>query len=155
MTSYSCKWSHVRFQLETEATRNRTLCKLHEVSLGVVAHRINCWTPGTPITNKHYACTTQNHTNSIFFGKIPNFRLFWLVVFIVWKGFCFFLEYSQTHFSCLFLPMLKGWKNCQFLTKISDKTPLEKAQIFDFFNLLFLQSGNAYFLSRILSNALC
>ena len=30
----------MRFQLETEATRNRTLCKLHEVSLGVVAHRI-------------------------------------------------------------------------------------------------------------------
>ena len=58
---------------------------------------------------------SKSHLTVFSLEKSPK-----LAVFIVWKGFCFFLEYSQTHFSCLFLPMLKRWKNCQFLTKTSD-----------------------------------
>ena len=61
----------------------------------------------------------------------------------------FFLVYLETHLPGVFCLKEKKWKNCQFLTKTM-VYPLWKNQNFStFFNLLFLYSRKAFFLSRI------
>ena len=66
----------MRFQLETEATRNRMLCKLHEVSFGVVAHGIgHGYTTGSPSSKyEHWqasALLRNNQNIRICMGKKP------------------------------------------------------------------------------------
>ena len=110
----------MRLRLETKATRNRTLCKLHEVSLGVVAHRILI--AGHGHTNHKQALCVQ-HSKShkqFFFWKNPKFSPFLTCCFYSLERLLFLSRIFSDTFFLSFLPMLKRWKNCQFLTKTSD-----------------------------------
>ena len=81
---------------------------------------------GTQILNKHYACTNKNHTNGIFFGKIPKTCCFYSLERLLFLSRIF----SDTFFLSFFayvkkmekLPIFDQnqwqplWKNPKFLT---------------------------------------
>ena len=80
--------------------------------------------------------------------KMSIFRLFELVLFKVQKGF-FSLQNIVKTFSWPILNKKKKLTNPPFLDPNHGLTPLKKCQFFDFLNLFFLQSRQAFFRSRI------
>ena len=59
-----------------------------------------------------------------------------------------YLEYRQTHFAGCLLQKTKTWKNFKFFHQNHWLTP--KSRFFDFFNILILESKNAFFLSGMI-----
>ena len=78
------------------------------------------------------------------FGKKSIFRLFELLVFIAQKGI-FRSRILYKTFSWSILPKKKKFEKQPFLVQNHGLTPLEKCQFFDFFNCLFLQPREAFF----------
>ena len=76
------------------------------------------------------------------FGKMSIFRLFELLVFMAQKGVFSLYNIVKNPFSLCIWP---------FLEQNHGLTPLEKCQIFDFLNLLFLQPRMPFFCCRISS----
>ena len=72
-------------------------------------------------------------------GKMSNFPLFELLVFIAQKGVFTFQNIVKDIFLAYIAPRKKLAK-WPFLDQNHGLTPLEKSQFFDFFNFLFLQS---------------
>ena len=64
------------------------------------------------------------------------------------KGF-FRSRISEKTFSQLILIKKKSFKKCPCLDQNHGLTPLEKCQLYDFLNFLFLQHRNAFFCARI------
>ena len=81
----------------------------------------------------------QNHGLT----KNPNFSTFLHPCFNCQDKHFSFLEYREIHFSGIFVPEIKGWKNFTFVDQNHGLTPLEKSQFCQFLNSLFffLTSG--------------
>ena len=79
------------------------------------------------------------------FEKMSIFRLFELLVFIAQKGVFSVLEYHKRHFPGLHCLKKKSEK-WSFLDQNHDLIALEKCQIFDCLNFLFLQPRKFVFL---------
>ena len=82
------------------------------------------------------------------FGKLSVIRLFKLLVFIAQKGVISFQNIVEDIFLA-YIAYKKKFEKCPFLDRNHGLTPLEKCQFVDFFNILFLQRGKAFFPSRI------
>ena len=82
------------------------------------------------------------------FGKVSNFGLFEVLVFIAQKRIFFVLEYRKRHSPGLYCLKRKVGK-WPFLDKNHGLTPLEKCEFLDVLNYLFLQLSKAFFRSRI------
>ena len=82
------------------------------------------------------------------FGKMAIFRLFDFLIFIAKKGVFFVVEYRKRHFPGLFCRKKEKLQKWPFLSKNHGLTPLQKWQLFDFLNFLFLYPRNAFFRSR-------
>ena len=78
--------------------------------------------------------------------KNPNFSTV-LTCFYGPDRLLFFLEYSQTLYCILlgYFAYIKKMEKLRIFNQYHGLTPLEKSQIFDFFNLLFLWRGKAFF----------
>ena len=79
----------------------------------------------------------------------PNFSTVLTCCFYGADRLLFFLEYSQTLHFLGYFSYIKKMEKLGIFNQYHGLTPLEKSQIFDFFNLLFLQCGKAFFLCRI------
>ena len=82
------------------------------------------------------------------FEKMSIFRLFELLVFIAKKGVYSVLGYHKRHFPGLHCLKKKSEK-WSFLDQNHELIPLEKCQIFDCLNFLFLQPRKSFFRCRI------
>ena len=82
------------------------------------------------------------------FRKMSILRLFELLIFYSQERHFFVLEYRKRHFPCLYCQK-KKLEKWPFLDQNHVLTPLEKCQLFQFLNFLFLQPGKAFFRSRI------
>ena len=81
-------------------------------------------------------------------GKIPIFRLFQILVSILYKGVSsLFIIVKHTFLA--YFPLNKNLEKLAIFDQNHGLTPLEKPQFFDFFNFLFLQSRKAFLSSRI------
>ena len=71
------------------------------------------------------------------FGKMSTFRLFEFLVFVAWKGLFLFWNIVKDILlaSNVYTKKLEKWP---FLDQNHELTPLEKCQVFDFLNFLFL-----------------
>ena len=75
----------------------------------------------------------QNHGLT----KNPNFSTFLHPCFNCQDKRFSFLEYREIHFSGIFVPEIKGWKNFTLVDQNHGLTPLEKSQFCQFLNSLF------------------
>ena len=82
------------------------------------------------------------------FGRMSFFRLLKLLVFIAQKGVFSVLEYHKRHFPALHCLKKKSEK-WSFLDQNHELIPLQKCQIFDCLNFLFLQPRKSFFRCRI------
>ena len=82
------------------------------------------------------------------FGKMSNFRRFELLVFIAQKD-VFLFQNMVKDISLTILPDKKKMEKLPFLDQNHGITPLEKCQLFELLNFLFLQPRKAFFRSRI------
>ena len=82
-------------------------------------------------------------------GKMSLFGLFKLVVFIAQEGVFSVLKYLKRHFPSIYCLKKKKIKKWPFLHQNHGLTPLQKCQLLDFFNFLFLYVRKALFRSRI------
>ena len=71
------------------------------------------------------------------FGKISIYRLFELFFYSRERRF-FVLEYRKRHFPGLYCRKKKKMEKWPFLDQNHGLTPLEKSQLIDFLNFLFL-----------------
>ena len=71
------------------------------------------------------------------FGKMSIFGVFDLLVLIAQKGVFFVIEYRKRHFFGLYC-LKKKLEKWAFWDQNHGLTPLEKCQVFDFLNFLFL-----------------
>ena len=76
------------------------------------------------------------------------FRLFELLVFMAQKGIFSFQNVRKDIF-LTYIAQKRKLQTCPFLDKNHGLTSLEKCQVFDFLNFLFLQNRNRFFGSRI------
>ena len=83
------------------------------------------------------------------FGKISIFRLFELLLFIAQKGVFLFQNIIKHIFQAYIALKKKNLEKWQFLDQNHTLTRLEKCQLFDFLNFLFLQPRKAFFRFRI------
>ena len=90
----------------------------------------------------------NGHFSSKTMGKMSNFRLFELLVFIALKGVFSFLNIVE-HIFLAYIAFKKNWKKLPFLDQNHELTPSEKCQFFDFLNVLFLYPKKAFFRARI------
>ena len=82
------------------------------------------------------------------FGKMSIFRVFELLVFIAQKGVFSFYNIVKDIFLA-YIAFKKKLEKWSFLDQNHGLTPLEKYQLFDSLNFLFLQPRKAFFRSRI------
>ena len=85
------------------------------------------------------------------FGKISIVRLFEPVVFIRQKGVFLFWNIVK-HIFLAYIGKKKDMEKWPFFDQNHGLTPLEKAQFFDFLNVLFLQPRKTVFRSKISLN---
>ena len=79
------------------------------------------------------------------FGKMSNFRLFQVLVFIAQKRVFFVVEYRKRHFSGLYCLKQKKFQKWPFLDQNHGLTPLKKCQFFDFGNSCFYSLDRRFF----------
>ena len=72
------------------------------------------------------------------FGKMSLFGLLKLVVFIAQEGVFSVLKYLKRHFPSIYCLKKKKIKKWPFLHQNHGLTPLQKCQLLDFLNFLFL-----------------
>ena len=122
MTSYSCKWCHATCVFSSKPKRqgivgcvNFMRCPWGLWPSGLIA--------GHGHTTNQKQALRVHHSKShqqYFLWKNPKFSPFLTCCFYSLERLLFLSRIFSDTFFLSFLPMLKRWKNCQFLTKTSD-----------------------------------